>query len=100
MLVISLLELIEEPVASVLCVPPDVKDHFHLFEELAFNEPKRQTKDEVILILSTAIVQDDGQLLAGGAIFSYPPKLTKPFYKERGDVVASLPPLIFRVTIC
>jgi hypothetical protein len=81
-------------------MPPDVENNLYLLEERSLHKPKSKTKDKVVLVLTAAIVQDDGQLLAGGAIFSYPPKLTKPFYKERGDVVASLPPLIFRVTIC
>jgi hypothetical protein len=89
---IPTLELIEEPVTCVLRVAPNVENHLNLLEIVAFHKPKSQTKDEVIFVLSAAIVHDDGQLLTGGTIFFDPPELTKPFNEKRGNVISTFPP--------
>jgi hypothetical protein len=94
------LELIEEPITGILRMSPDVKNNLNLFEVGSFHKPKSKTKDKVVLVLTAAIVQDDGQLLAGTPILLHPTKLSKGFNDERCDVVAALAPFIFGVTIC
>jgi len=93
------LELIEEPITGILRMSPDVKNNLNLFEVGSFHKPKSKTKDKVVLVLTAAIVQDDGQLLAGPPILLDPIKLAKRFNDERGDIVAALAAFVFSVTV-
>ncbi len=99
LLVVTKLKLVEEPVTGILRVPPDVENHFNFLEEGTLHEPKSKTKDKVVLVLTAAIVQDDGQLLAGPPILLDPIKLAKRFNDERGDIVAALAAFVFSVTV-
>jgi hypothetical protein len=92
LLVIPLLELIKEPVASVLCVPLNVENHLTLLKKLAFNKPQSQTKDEVIFGMSATIVHDNGQLLTAVAPSSLiHPSSCSPFTRRDATLLPPFP---------
>jgi hypothetical protein len=87
--VIFQLHLVEEPIASVLGVPSDVKNKLHSLEITHLYQVQGQTQDNIVFVLTTKIVHCDGQLLP--RIPLYEPELVVQVLQEKGcNIVASL----------
>jgi hypothetical protein len=57
------LRLIKHSVASILCVPMNVKHKFHLSKEIHFYKVRHQTENVIVFILPTIVIHRDREPL-------------------------------------